>query len=158
MFKTKLQELGLVDEADWIDQVGEDAYGEMVAACRYQQNVVVLTKSVDGDDALSSGYDVMLPSGAVVDALQGFHLRGIERYKEADAEADVSVLCALYSVEIEFPRADFGVVNHSDVELVIEQALSSALSQYAVIRTHAQGAHVVDVSFQQEYKTTLVTR
>lgn len=124
--KTKLTNLGLVGRSDWIELVGPEVYAEMVKVRHNGQDVEVLCIAVDGCEPESSYYDVRLPSGTVVDALQGVHLENICDYVEPPAP--VHGTGAQYMVELIFPATKpVAHVEISAIELLIREAVREKL-------------------------------
>lgn len=149
--KTTLMELGLCDSSDWIEQVGEDVYREMLAVYRSKQDVEVLCKAVDSDTPESSYYDVKLPSGATVDALQGFHLKGIHNYVEQPPEPFPLGVGVMYMVEIYYPDFREGMeLNHTEIEIMVKEAVEQKIKERKK-HMYWPNSTVTSVAFETDY-------
>ena len=150
--KTILIELGLVEAIDWIDQVGEVRYREMHNVYRAKGEVEVICKAVDGDTPESSYYDVKLPSGSTVDALQGFHLKGIHNFVEKIEEPYPLGIGAQYVIDVQYPAFRAGMeIDHNTMELLIKEAIEKRLNAVAKRSKAIKGAHVMWIGYETDY-------
>lgn len=138
-----LTNVRMVDESDWGYEAHE--YAALLKAEDEQTPVKVLCRAVDNGDASGSYYDIELADGTTFDAVQGYHILGIESWKAPS-------LTAQYVVELKFDAYADGSIDHDAIKDLIREALNGVAQRIAQ-SAQAEEVTVSGVTFETDYPT-----
>lgn len=137
----------MVGESDW--DLPPETYAALVKAEEEQTPIEVLCLAVANDTPACSYYDIKLADGTTVDAVQGYHILGIDDWEKPPVH-----ITAQYVVELKFgPNILNGAVavDHSGIEAIIASALNRALQTFCA--TTGREVSLENVAFETDYPT-----